>query len=166
SLGKIPLSLKENHIDLCTFSGHKIHGLNGTGILCVKKGMQVFPLFHGGGQEQKMRSGTENVAGNVTFVKDMRMTCENMTKDAEKLLEVKSLLYDKLQNLDLIELNTPLESAPHIIHFSVPGIKPETLIHALYEEGFVTSTQSACSSKISEKSRVLEACGKKESIVN
>src|SRR5699024_6474720 len=65
-VGKVPLRLKENAIDLCTFSGHKIHGLKGTGILYVNNRVSLFPLFHGGNQEKNIRSGTENVAGAVS----------------------------------------------------------------------------------------------------
>src|SRR5690625_1869009 len=65
SFGKVPLTLQNTGIDLSTFSGHKIHGLKGTGMLYIRNGTTVFPLLHGGGQEDGFRSGTENVAGNV-----------------------------------------------------------------------------------------------------
>src|SRR5690625_2201724 len=76
ALGKVPLSLKDSDIDLCTFSGHKIHGLKGTGMLYIKQGVRLSPLFHGGNQEQGIRSGTENVAGNVAFVRALRLLKE------------------------------------------------------------------------------------------
>src|SRR5699024_5999781 len=69
ALGKVPIMLANSGIDLCTFSGHKIHGLKGTGMLFVKEGTSLYPLFHGGDQEFGLRSGTENVAGNVSFVR-------------------------------------------------------------------------------------------------
>src|SRR5699024_7912544 len=65
SLGKLTPKLGDSGIDLCSFSGHKINGLKGTGMLYKKRGTTLFPLFHGGGQEFNIRSGTENVAGNV-----------------------------------------------------------------------------------------------------
>src|SRR5699024_9277838 len=74
--GKVPLSLRENGIDLCTISGHKIHGLKGTGLLYVKNGTSLYPLQHGGGQEHNYRSGTENMAGAVSLVKAIRMIHE------------------------------------------------------------------------------------------
>src|SRR5699024_2325493 len=59
--GKMSLDLKESQIDLYSISGHKIHGLKGTGLLFVKNGIRLFPLSHGGGQERNLRSGTENL---------------------------------------------------------------------------------------------------------
>ena len=76
ALGKVPLHLQEANIDLCTFSGHKIHGLKGTGVLYKKQGVRLFPLFHGGNQEQGIRPGTENVAGNIAFVRALRLVIE------------------------------------------------------------------------------------------
>src|SRR5690625_1102147 len=158
SVGKIPLHLKNSGIDLCTISGHKIEGLNGTGMLYVKKGTTLWPLFHGGGQEFNTRSGTENVAGNVSFVKALRIIKEKEKAYADHLKSVASELVARLKEIDGVVMNSPQNHAPHIINVSVPGLKPEVVIHALYEAGVVISTQSACSSKDSEKSRVLTAC--------
>lgn len=163
-LGKVPLALSKAHVDLCTFSGHKIHGLKGTGILYVKQGTSLFPLFHGGGQEQSIRSGTENVAGNVSVVRALRLIKEKETKHVKELEVLKEQLRDGLSSIEAVCVNSPREGAPHIINVSVPGLKPEVVIHALYEKGTVISTQSACSSKQKDKSRVLEACGVSDSI--
>src|SRR5690625_2070948 len=159
SVGKIPLHLKNSGIDLCTMSGHKIEGLNGTGMLYVKNGTSLWPLFHGGGQEFNIRSGTENVAGNVSFVKALRLIKEKEKLKADSLKSISVNLVSKLKGIDGVKINSPQNRAPHIVNVSVPGVKPEVIIHALYEAGVVISTQSACSSKDSEKSRVLAACG-------
>lgn len=164
-LGKVPLSLLEASIDLCTFSGHKIHGLKGTGLLYVKQGTSLFPLFHGGGQEQSFRSGTENVAGNVSFVRALRLIQEKVSNKRELLQNLKEQLRSKLSALEGVYVNSPADGAPHILNASVPGLKPEVVIHALYDKGAIISTQSACSSKRADKSRVLEACGLTESRV-
>lgn len=158
-LGKVPLNLNHDGIDLCTFSGHKINGLKGTGVLYVKQGTTLFPLFHGGEQEFGIRSGTENVAGNVSFAKAMRLIKE---KEHKKLGELKALrlkLIEELRGIKGVYINSPEEGAPHIVHVSVPGLKPEVIIHALYEKDIIISTQSACSSKKEEESRILRACG-------
>lgn len=159
SLGKVPLDLSHEGIDLATFSGHKINGLKGTGVLYVNKGTTLFPLFHGGGQEFGIRSGTENVAGNVAFAKALRLIKEKEQAKRHELNEIRMKLYEALEQMEGVEMNSPKEGASHIVHVSVPGFKPEVIIHALYDQGIVISTQSACSSKREEESRVLKACG-------
>ncbi|HZW67716.1 MAG TPA: cysteine desulfurase family protein [Pseudogracilibacillus sp.] len=159
SLGKVPLDLRHDGLDLCTFSGHKIHGLKGTGVLYVKKGTSLFPLFHGGAQESGFRAGTENVAGNVSFARALRLIKEQEKRKGSKLIALREKLLTGLDNLDKVVINCPKNGAPHIVHLSVLGAKPEVVIHALYEKGIVISTQSACSSRQLTESRVLRACG-------
>lgn len=161
-LGKVPLSLKQSGIDLCTMSGHKIHGLKGTGILYIKNGTTLFPLFHGGSQENNLRSGTENVAGIVGLVKALRLSLENMDKYIENIEELNHYLRNQLKAIDGVDINTPKYSAPHIMNFSVIGLKPEVVIHALGERGIFISTKSACSSKQNTTSKIILACGYSE----
>jgi cysteine desulfurase len=158
-VGKVPLQLKDSGVDLCTFSGHKIHGLKGTGLLYVKNGTALFPLFHGGEQEMNIRSGTVNVAGNVAMVKALRLIKEKEAKELDKLEAMKHYLLRELSQMEDVVLNSSAEGAPHIINFSVPGVKPEVLIHMLGEEDIFLSTKSACSSKSKDESKVLAACG-------
>lgn len=159
SLGKMPINFKNSGIDLCSFSGHKIHGLKGTGLLYVKHGVTLFPLFHGGGQEEGIRSGTENVAGNISFVRALRLIKEKEKQEYAKLEKLHMQLLSGLRKIEGLYVNSSEDGAAHIVNVSVPGLKPEVVIHALFEEGIIISTQSACSSKDSDKSRVLKACG-------
>ncbi|WP_371068770.1 cysteine desulfurase family protein [Sediminibacillus sp. JSM 1682029] len=161
--GKVPLPLTNSGIDLCTISGHKIHGLKGTGLLYAKKGTHLFPLMHGGGQEQSIRSGTENLAGTVSLVKALRLILEEQQKGKQHLLDMKERLWSCLDKTKQVSINSPAGHAPHIINISVPGFKPEVLIHALSEKGYYISTKSACSSKNEDVSAVLAACGMPES---
>ncbi|WP_053218897.1 cysteine desulfurase family protein [Virgibacillus senegalensis] len=161
--GKVPLSLSDSGIDLCTISGHKIHGLKGTGLLFAKKGTHLFPLMHGGGQERSIRSGTENLAGSVALVKAIRLILEEQRQKSQHLLDMKERLWNCLDGMEQVTTNSPAGHAPHIINISVPGYKPEVLIHALSEKGFYISTKSACSSKNEDVSSVLAACGLSES---
>lgn len=159
-LGKVPLDFGDAGIDLCTMSGHKIHGLKGTGLLYRRRGVKIFPLFHGGGQEFGDRPGTENLAGIVSFVKALRLIKEDEQQRIDELCEMKNWVMNEISNIPGVLLNTPdHNAAPHIVHFSVPGIKPEVLIHMLGEEGIYISTKSACSSRSTSASQVLEACG-------
>jgi cysteine desulfurase len=158
-LGKVPLSLENSGIDLCTMSGHKIHGLKGTGILYCRRGVKIFPLFHGGDQEHKIRSGTENLAGAVALVKALRLIKEREENEVVNLRKSHDYLRQELQKINEVVINTPEYSAPHIINFSIPGLKPEVMIHTLGKQGIFISTKSACSSKDLDESRIIKACG-------
>ncbi|QKY69693.1 cysteine desulfurase family protein [Lentibacillus sp. CBA3610] len=158
-LGKVPLELAGSGIDLCTISGHKIHGLKGTGLLCVKQGTTLFPLFHGGNQEQALRSGTENLAGSVSLVKALRLTLERQSKGIPHMFQLQQVLRHKFSGMDTVKINTPDDAAPHIMNISVPGLKPEVMIHTLGEQKIYISTKSACSSKQSDESKILTECG-------
>jgi cysteine desulfurase len=160
AVGKVPLNLKGNHVDLCSFSAHKFHGLKGTGALFIREGVRLDPLLSGGNQEWKVRSGTENVAGAVAMAKALRMTIEKSKIGFEKMNKVKSLLREGLSRIDGLTINTPLEnSAPHILNFSIRGVKAEVLIHTLEQKGIYISTTSACSSKKQLPSQTLLAMG-------
>ncbi|WP_077596577.1 cysteine desulfurase family protein [Oceanobacillus kimchii] len=160
ALGKVPLKLSDSGIDLCTFSGHKIHGLKGTGMLYVEKTTTLFPLMHGGNQEFGVRSGTENVAGAVSFVKALRLVMEQFKQEKEHLIHLNEVLREGLSKLEDIVIHSPSHGAPHIVNFSVLGVKPEVIIHTLSEKDIYISTKSACSSKELDESRILIACGK------
>lgn len=155
--GKVELDIKRAHIDLLSVSGHKIHGLKGTGLLYLKENVQLFPLFHGGGQQGNLRSGTENIAGIVSLVKAMRMVSEQQMHHPNHLSTLKAELMSRLATLKQVVINTPEDAAPHIINFSVPGYKPEVIVHALEERRIFVSTKSACASKSPDESAVLKA---------
>ncbi|GEM00676.1 cysteine desulfurase [Halolactibacillus halophilus] len=155
--GKVELDIKGTHIDLLSVSGHKIHGLKGTGLLYLKENVQLFPLFHGGGQQKNLRSGTENIAGIVSLVKAMRMVSEQQMHHPNHLSTLKAELMSRLATLKQVVINTPEDAAPHIINFSVPGFKPEVIVHALEERRIFVSTKSACASKSPDESAVLKA---------
>lgn len=157
--GKIPFSYTHPGIDLFTVSGHKIHGLKGTGFLYKRNGIRLSPLLHGGGQQQGLRSGTENVAGIVSLARAIRMTFEKMKENPDHIFHLNRIMRQGLEELSDLIVNSPKNSAPHIINLSVPGMKPEVLIHALGEEDIYVSTKSACSSKSKDESAVLAACG-------
>lgn len=161
-IGKVPLP-KEMDIDLLTMSGHKIHGLKGTGALFLKKEIVLAPFITGGDQELGLRSGTENPAGAVSLAKAIKQSFEHLNKYHDEMIALKTELEQQLGKIEGIVINTPLtHSAPHIVNFSVPGIQIEVLLHMLEKEGIYVSTTSACSAKKKEPSRVLLAMGKSE----
>ncbi|RXZ02465.1 cysteine desulfurase family protein [Fictibacillus sp. S7] len=158
-IGKVPLNLKEAAIDLCTMSGHKFHGLKGTGILYKREGVSLSPLLTGGEQEINVRAGTENVAGIVSIAKALRMSFDKMDAGVETMNRVKEQILEGLSDIQGISINTPADGSPHIINFSVDGVKPEVLIHTLDQKNIYVSTRSACSSKQAGPSRILMAMG-------
>lgn len=158
--GKVYTDLNNSKIDLYTLSGHKFHAPKGTGALYIRSGIKIKPLFFGGGQENNIRPGTENtaaIAGMIPAVKKLPKL-DRKTPVDPFLKEKKEYFYKNLENIDDIFINSPINSAPHIINFSVPGIKGETLLHALEAKGVFVSTGSACSSK-SKENKILKAAG-------
>lgn len=158
-LCKVPLNFYSSHIDLCSMSAHKFHGLKGSGILFVKDGVQLHPLFTGGSQENNLRAGTENVAGIVAMAKALRMSLQNAEEYVGKMMEINKYLEDACSKMDGVVINSPANRAPHILNVSVVGLKPEVVVQALAEKEIYVSTKSACSSKQSEPSRVLMEMG-------
>ncbi|MCH6265785.1 MULTISPECIES: cysteine desulfurase family protein [Neobacillus] len=164
-IGKVPINIYESRIDLLSISAHKIHGLKGTGALFIREGVRIAPLFLGGNQERKIRSGTENVAGAVAMAKALRMTLDKSAEAMESMVKLKNLLRDKLNEMEQIQINTPIEnSAPHILNFSLKGIKSEVFIHALEQKNIFVSTTSACSSKKKAPSNTLLQMGVPEDL--
>ncbi|MEH7418343.1 cysteine desulfurase family protein [Neobacillus drentensis] len=160
AIGKVPLSLYQHKVDFCSLSAHKFHGLKGTGVLFVREGARLAPLLSGGNQERKMRSGTENVAGFVALAKALRMTMGKSELGITNMKEIQSSLRKKLSELEGVKIHTPFEgAAPHIMNFSLEGIKSEVFIHALETDGVFVSTTSACSSKKKSPSKTLLAMG-------
>lgn len=160
AFGKIYSNLSQWPVDLYSISGHKIHGPKGIGALYIKEGTNLEPLIYGGGQEKNLRSGTENVpaiAGLKEAVKKLPQL--SATKNEDQHMEQKRrYLLNSLQKIGEVVVNSPAAAAPHIINFSLPGIKGETMLHALESQGIYISTGSACSSK-KKGSRILNACG-------
>lgn len=160
SIGKIPFNFKKERVDLVSISAHKFHGLKGTGALIVREGTRIAPILTGGKQECNLRSGTENVAGAVAMAKALRMTVEKSKNGVERMLEIQRMLRTSLSQIEGLSIHTPVENfAPHIVNFSIEGIKSEVLVHALEEKDIYVSTTSACSSKIKSPSHTLVAMG-------
>ncbi|MEH7226418.1 cysteine desulfurase family protein [Bacillus sp. JJ1566] len=159
-IGKTYLDFNKAKLDLCTISGHKFNGLKGTGVLFVRQGMRIKSLIAGGDQEMQNRAGTENVAGFVALAKALRLTIEKRDENIKHLTNLKKAIIEKLMEMNGVKIHTPVEcSAPHIINFSIDGLKPEVFVHLLEEKEIYVSTTSACSSKKNEPSKTLLAMG-------
>ena len=165
SFGKIPIDVNKSGIDLLTINSHKIYGPKGVGALYVRKGINIVPLLHGGGQEGGLRSTTENIPGIIGFVKAAELCIDEMKADYEKQLRLRTRLTDFLfENYENVYINGPLENRlPGHLNFSFHGMEGETirLLLLLDERGIAVSAGSACSSndKTNNASHVLQAIG-------
>ena len=149
--------------DMISVSAHKIHGPKGVGALYVSadilKQRKLTPVLHGGGQEFGFRSGTENVIGIVGFGAAAKVGLSTLDADIGRMAALREYAILKLSCLD-VRLNVPLgTTAPHIINFTLPDIKSETMLHYLSGEGILVSSGSACSSHSHVPSRPLTAFG-------
>jgi len=150
-------------VDLLTFSGHKIYGPKGIGVLYIRTGIPVSSIITGGEQEWGLRAGTENVANIV----GLGAAVEEIKKHKEKMFRKVRLLQEKLEKrvLSIVpksRVNGPQnfkERAPHISNFAFEGIEGESLVISLDLEGIATSTGSACTSRLLKPSHVLMAMG-------
>jgi len=159
SFGKLPISFNgEAGPDIISISGHKIHGLKGSGIIAFRKKMNIIPLLLGGGQEKGLRSGTVAVPQAVALAKAARMATENMEQTTAKYRKWHNDLLEFLAGFgETIHLLSTKTGAAHIVSFSVKDLKGEILINALQKRGIIVSTSSACSSKQKKTSHVVEA---------
>ena len=157
---RVPVELK--YIDLYSLSSHKIHGPKGEGALVFRKNVRFAPRQIGGGQENGLRSGTENtpgIAGMKAAVEDMLSLGSGMQ---DELMQKKLHLIEKFRAEVpemLINGPDPEKAAPHIVNISFPGVRGEVMLHALESEHVYASTGSACSSKKLKVSGVLTSMG-------
>ncbi len=161
AIGISKIDLRELGVDLFSFSGHKFYGPKGIGGLYVRQGVQLMPMIHGGGQENGLRSGTENLPGIVGMAKALTLVSANREIETDRMRKLQQQLWQGISaELPSAILNSDLEKgAPHIVSISFPGVKGEVLLHYLESEGIYVSTGSACSSKSRNISHVLSAIG-------
>lgn len=159
--GKIRIDVKELGIDLLSISSHKINGPKGIGALYIRKGISIDPVILGGGQENGLRSGTENVANIVGFGKACELSRINLLENISRMKELRDYITTKIiQEIPEVILNGHPESRlPNNIHFTFLGVNGEDLLIKLDENEVAASTGSACSVQIQKASHVLQAMG-------
>ncbi|MFQ5496386.1 MAG: cysteine desulfurase family protein [Nitrosopumilus sp.] len=161
AVGKIPIDVKELGVDLLSISSHKLYGPKGIGALYVKKDISIDPVILGGGQENGMRSGTENVANIVGFGKACELAKNNLDANMTHVKYLRDYMVEKvLHEISEVTFNGDVESRlPNNAHFTFLGVNGEDLIIKLDEHGIAASTGSACSVNTQKASHVLEAMG-------
>ncbi len=166
--GKIPFSAASTGADLISLSSHKIHGPKGVGALYVKNKTKLAPILFGGGQQENIRPGTENVPGIAAFGLAAQKSFEHIAEKAAEMERLRNRLRDGIKkSLDDVVVNTPMNSvAPHILNISFGYVKSEVLLHSLEAEGIYVSSGSACSSHKKGPSYVLTAIGTDKKMID
>ena len=154
---KIPYNISDD-IDLYSLSAHKINGLKGVGAIIKNRKIKTLkPLILGGGQENGLRSGTENVFGIKVFEEAVIDRFDNITFKFDAVSSLKARLISKIDT-NLIKVISSENSSPYVVSLSAVGLRGEVLQHMLEGDDIIVGTGSACSSK-KPHSRVLKEAG-------
>jgi len=161
--GKIPIDVASLDVDLLTISGHKFHGPKGMGALYVRGGIKIEPLIHGGKQEAGLRAGTENIAGIVGLGAAAALAGNSLKRQ-----HATKRLRDKLETgilqliPDAVINGHRTNRLPNTLNLTIPGIRGESLVIALDQQGIALSSGSACKAGSPEPTHVLIAMGRTE----
>ena len=161
SFGKVDLSFNKLGLTAATISAHKIGGPLGVAALILKRGLDIEPVLHGGGQERDLRSGTFNVPGIISFAAAAKNAVENRKERELKVRELKQELIGTIKkNISDAWVNGNIDkSLPGIVSITFPKTDSEGLLLLLDGEGIACSTGSACSAGVQRPSHVLLAMG-------
>ncbi len=163
-VGKIPLDVEALGVDFFTLSGHKFHGPKGIGAAYLRKGCDLQPLVHGGGQEGGQRAGTENTPGLVGVGVAADLAAKRLSDMGFRVRGLRDDLWLGIRGIfPGARLNGhPEERLPNTLNVSLPGIRGESLVLALDQQGIAFSSGSACRSGSPQPSAALLAMGLSE----
>lgn len=156
ALNLLDINVARLGVDLLTLNAAKIYGPKGVGALYVSHDVKLSPVTFGGGQENGLRSGTENVPGVIGFAKAVELAKEHLNGNRKKYAEFKKILLNELQGYELINKK---HSIDNFVVLCYNGIDAERLIYLLEEKEVYVSTGAACAASKGEKSHVLKAIG-------
>ena len=163
AVGNISIDVCKANVDLMSISGHKIHAPKGIGCLYIRNGIECSPLIHGGGQENGMRSGTENVASIVGFGKAMKIATSDIESKMKKVECLRSYLIDGIVDGNFIKLNGSIENRLcGNLNVSFKNCEGESIALQLDNYDICVSAKSACSAGSLEPSYVIKAIGVNE----
>lgn len=165
-VGRIPINVYDDYVDLMSISGHKVYGPKGIGALYIRRGVRLDPIISGGGQERGLRSGTLPVALCVGLAKAMEIAEEMRESEWHRIKELQTYMIENLfKALPVIELNgNSMERIPHNVNISFSCVEGESLM--IYMGDIAVSSGSACTSGSLEPSYVLEGLGASEELVH
>ena len=147
-------------VDLLTLNAAKVYGPKGVGALYVAHGVRLSPLNYGGGQENGLRSGTENVPGVIGFAKAVELAKEHLNGNRKKYAEWRKILVDGLLDCEIINKKHTLDN---FVVVCFDGLDAERLIYLLEEKEVYVSTGAACAASKGVRSHVLSAIGLSDS---
>jgi cysteine desulfurase len=161
AVGKIPVNVDELGVDYLTMSAHKIYGPKGIGALYVREKAPLYPLIHGGHQEDGFRAGTYNNIGILGFGKAAELALADLSAYGTRIAALRNRLRDGfLERVPHIRINGhPTEVLPNTLDVSFPGAEGESILLSMDIMGIEASTGSACASGSLEPSHVLMATG-------
>lgn len=161
TVGHYPINFKESGVHFASASGHKFHGPKGTGLLYVSEDIKAYPLLFGGGQERKVRAGTENVYGIIGFAKALEMTSESYEKESQYIQGLKNQMKEELEKaIPGVSFNSPAHSLYTVLSACFPTQEPSDFLVTLFDmKGVCISGGSACTSG-EEGSHVIRALRK------
>ena len=161
------IDVQEMGIDMMSVSGHKFGAPHGVGFLYVRKGIDISPLLHGGGQEKGLRSGTEDAPSIVMMGEIIDHIYHNFDYYSNEITKCSKYLRECLQKNYNVKINSPVDGLPNIINVTINGIDNEQLITNLdYFGGTQVSAGSACHAGIKKPSKVLKEIGLTEKEIN
>ena len=167
AVGHIPISVKNDNIDMLSLSAHKFHGPKGIGVLYAKKGVRLTSLIAGGAQERGKRAGTENIPAILGMAAALQDACDHMEENTHHCLELRERLIAGLSKIPHSVLNGDREHRlPSNVHFCFEGIEGESLLLLLDQKGICASSGSACTSGSLDPSHVLLAIGRPHEIAH
>lgn len=161
AVGQIPVDVTALGVDLLSLSAHKIYGPKGAGVLYVRRGTRLQPLFHGGSQERRLRPGTEGVAALVGLGEAAALARGAMAERAAHARGLREHLWQGLRARlpDLVLNGHPERRLPNNLNVSVAGVQGESVLLNLDLKGVAASSGSACAAGSTEPSHVLKALG-------
>lgn len=158
AVGHVPINVQKLGVDMLSASAHKFNGPKGIGFLYVRHGTDLPTFIDGGAQENGMRAGTENIASIVGMAHALKANCAEMEMNRTNLLRLETELIDALNSFQLKFIRNGAENhVPGNMSLSFKGESGERLLHRLDLMGICVSTGSACDSKNTQVSHVLQA---------
>ena len=144
AIGKVSVNFHD--VDLASFSGHKIYGPKGIGVLYKSSRINIAPLIYGSSKDNLIRPGTIPLPLVVSLSKAVRLSTMDLDKKENFVKRLNEKICNEIKDLDGIIINKTKISIPHILNISLDGIRPETFIHAMEEYEIYIGTNTACSS--------------------
>jgi len=164
SIGKIDTRVADLGVDLLTIAGHKLYAPKGVGALYIRKGVEIEPFHHGGGQERGLRSGTENVLLNVGLGKACELIQGTLSREVPRIKALRDRLYEHIASgvPEAVLHGHPEQRLPNTLFISFPGMIGEEILGDIPE--LCASTGSACHDQSVSLSHVLAAMGVKKEV--